>query len=96
MLLRLCDEIQRLPRHLGIHNGGFVLSRRPLAEIVPLEPATMPGRTVVQWDKEALEDAGMVKIDVLGLRMLGAVEEAVGWVEEVDRERQVDKEGQGK
>jgi error-prone DNA polymerase len=88
LLLKLCDEIQRLPRHLGIHNGGFVLSRRPLAEIVPLEPATMPGRTVVQWDKEALEDAGMVKIDVLGLRMLGAVEEAVGWT----GSRQVDKE----
>ena len=82
LLLHLCEEIQRLPRHLGIHNGGFVLSRRPLAEIVPLEPAAMPGRTVVQWDKEALEDAGMVKIDVLGLRMLGAMEEAVGWVEE--------------
>ncbi|MFZ2358503.1 MAG: error-prone DNA polymerase [Anaerolineae bacterium] len=81
LLLHLCEEIQRLPRHLGIHNGGFVLSRQPLAEIIPLEPATMPGRTVVQWDKEALEDAGMVKIDVLGLRMLGAVEEAVGWVE---------------
>ncbi len=94
LLLELCEEIQRLPRHLGIHNGGFVLSRRPLAEIVPLEPATMPGRTVVQWDKEALEDAGMVKIDVLGLRMLGALEEAVGWVGEVDKEtsRQGDKE----
>ncbi|MEI2691357.1 MAG: DNA polymerase III subunit alpha [Anaerolineae bacterium] len=82
LLLQLCQEIQHLPRHLGIHNGGFVLSRQPLAEIVPLEPATMPGRTVVQWDKEALEDVGMVKIDVLGLRMLGAVEEALGWVEE--------------
>ncbi len=82
LLLHLCEEIQRLPRHLGIHNGGFVLSRRPLAEIVPLEPATMAGRTVVQWDKEALEDVGMVKIDVLGLRMLSALEEAVGWVEE--------------
>jgi error-prone DNA polymerase len=85
-LLKLCDEIQRLPRHLGIHNGGFVLSRRPLAELVPLEPASMPGRTVVQWDKEALEDAGLVKIDVLGLRMLGAVEEAVGWVGEEGKE----------
>jgi error-prone DNA polymerase len=90
LLLELCNEIQRLPRHLGIHNGGFVLSRRPLAEIVPLEPATMPGRTVLQWDKEALEDAGMVKIDVLGLRMLGAVEEAVGWRKET--RRQGDKE----
>ncbi|HSN74105.1 MAG TPA: DNA polymerase III subunit alpha [Anaerolineae bacterium] len=97
LLLELCDQIQRLPRHLGIHNGGFVLSRRPLAEIVPLEPASMPGRTVVQWDKEALEDVGMVKIDVLGLRMLGAVEEAVGWVEEGNKEtsRQVDK-GKGR
>ncbi len=98
LLLNLCEEIQRLPRHLGIHNGGFVLSRRPLAEIVPLEPAAMPGRTVVQWDKEALEDAGMVKIDVLGLRMLGAVEEAVGWVEEGDKEtrRQGERRGTGR
>ncbi|MBE2231931.1 MAG: DNA polymerase III subunit alpha, partial [Anaerolinea sp.] len=67
LLLHLCNEIQRLPRHLGIHNGGFVLSRQPLAAIAPLEPATMAGRTVVQWDKEGLEDVGMVKIDVLGL-----------------------------
>jgi error-prone DNA polymerase len=98
LLLQLCQEIQHLPRHLGIHNGGFVLSRQPLAEIVPLEPAAMPGRTVVQWDKEALEEVGLVKIDVLGLRMLGAVEEAMGWMGEGrggDREagRQVDKEG---
>lgn len=82
LLLHLCNEIQRLPRHLGIHNGGFVLSRQPLAAIAPLEPATMAGRTVVQWDKEGLEDVGMVKIDVLGLRMLAALEEAAGWVEE--------------
>lgn len=86
LLLHLCREIQRLPRHLGIHNGGFVLSRRPLAELLPLEPATMPGRTVVQWDKEALEDAGLVKIDVLGLRMLAALEEGVGWIEGGDGE----------
>ena len=75
-----------LPRHLGIHNGGFVVSRRPLAEIVPLEPASMEARTVVQWDKESLEDAGLVKIDVLGLRMLSVLEETVGWVGEEGRE----------
>ncbi len=57
LLLHLCQEIMGLPRHLGIHNGGFVVSRRPLSEIAPLEPASMDARTVVQWDKESLEDA---------------------------------------
>jgi len=80
-LLDLCAQIDGLPRHLSIHNGGMLLTGLPLAARVPTEPATMPGRVVVQWDKEALEDAGLVKIDLLGLRMLSAVAEAVEHVE---------------
>ncbi|MFZ1386445.1 MAG: error-prone DNA polymerase, partial [Thiolinea sp.] len=87
LFLRLCQEIHGLPRHLGIHNGGMVLSGPPLAEIMPLEPATMEARTVCQWDKDALEDVGMVKIDLLGLRMLSALEEALDVVEETTGRR---------
>jgi error-prone DNA polymerase len=76
-LLDLCRQLEDFPRHLGIHNGGMVIMAHPLAERVPTEPATMPGRVVVQWDKEALETAGLVKIDLLGLRMLSAIAEAV-------------------
>ena len=64
-------------RHIGIHNGGEIISDVPLSRRLPTEPATMPDRTVVQWDKEALEDAGIIKIDVLGLRMLAAISEMV-------------------
>jgi error-prone DNA polymerase len=81
-LLDLCQQIKDFPRHLGIHNGGMVITGRPLAERLPTEPATMPGRVVVQWDKETLEDAGLVKIDLLGLRMLSAVAEAAEIVRE--------------
>jgi error-prone DNA polymerase len=73
----LCQQLEGFPRHLGIHNGGMVITGPPLAGRVPTEPATMPGRVVVQWDKEALETIGLVKIDLLGLRMLSAVAEAV-------------------
>lgn len=76
-LLRLAPQLEGLPRHLGIHNGGMILSGPPLATLIPLEPATMADRTVVQWDKEALEEAGIVKVDILGLRMLSAIEDAV-------------------
>jgi len=72
----LCRQLDSLPRHLGQHNGGMVLTRAPLAERVPTEPAAMPGRVVVQWDKDALEEVGLVKIDLLGLRMLSALAEA--------------------
>ncbi len=75
-LQQLCQDIHGLPRHVGIHNGGMVLTGTPIAQRLPTEPATMPGRVVVQWDKDALETAGMVKIDILGLRMLGALAEA--------------------
>ncbi|MCA9903025.1 MAG: error-prone DNA polymerase [Anaerolineae bacterium] len=80
-LLRLSEALKGHPRHLGIHNGGMVITGAPLALRLPTEPATMEGRTVVQWDKEALEEAGIVKIDILGLRMLSAIDEAVRIVE---------------
>jgi error-prone DNA polymerase len=81
MLIQLCQQLDGAPRHLGIHNGGMVLMGPPLSERLPVEPATMPGRVVVQWDKDGLEDAGLVKVDILGLRMLAAISEAVSHVE---------------
>lgn len=81
LLRRLCEAIDGLPRHLGIHNGGMVITGSLLARRLPTEPATMPGRVVVQWDKATLEDAGMVKVDILGLRMQSAIAEAVALVE---------------
>ncbi len=80
-LLRIVPQMDGIPRHLGIHNGGMVLSGPPLCEIVPLEPATMPDRVVTQWDKDGLEGAGMIKVDILGLRMLSSIEDAVTIVE---------------
>jgi error-prone DNA polymerase len=76
LLRNLCHQLHGFPRHIGIHNGGMVITAAPLAERLPTEPATMPGRVVVQWDKDALETAGLVKIDLLGLRMLAAIAEA--------------------
>jgi error-prone DNA polymerase len=82
LLLELCEQIEGFPRHLGIHSGGMVITSAPLMGRVPTEPATMADRVVVQWDKEALEDVGLVKIDILGLRMLSAISDAVALVEE--------------
>jgi error-prone DNA polymerase len=76
-LIDLCGQIKGFPRHLGIHNGGMVVMGVPIAQRVPTEPATMADRYVVQWDKDALEDARLVKIDILGLRMLSAIAEGV-------------------
>jgi error-prone DNA polymerase len=76
----LCREIQGLPRHLSIHVGGMVITRRPLVELVPIEPATMPGRVVVQWDKDSVEDAGLIKLDLLSLRTLSAVDECLALI----------------
>lgn len=75
-LSQLVEQIKGIPRHLSIHNGGMVITSVPLTKRLPTEPATMSGRVVVQWDKEALEDAGLIKIDILGLRMLSAVSQA--------------------
>jgi error-prone DNA polymerase len=79
-VLELARQLHGLPRHLGIHAGGMILTGAPLMGRVPTQPAAMPGRVVVQWDKEGLEDAGLVKIDVLGLRMLSAIDEAVALI----------------
>lgn len=77
LLLELCRQLDRFPRHLGIHNGGMIITGSPLIERIPTEPATMADRVVVQWDKDGLETAGLVKIDILGLRMLSAIDEAI-------------------
>ncbi|MDQ3993864.1 MAG: error-prone DNA polymerase [Actinomycetota bacterium] len=73
----LCAEIAGLPRHLSQHPGGMVISTRPLIDLVPIEPAAMEGRQLCQWDKDSCADAGFLKIDLLGLGMLSAVEECV-------------------
>src|SRR5437867_1055342 len=75
--MRLQTQIQNLPRHLGQHSGGMVMARGRLDEVVPLEPATMPGRVVIQWDKDDCADLGIIKVDLLGLGMLQALEEAI-------------------
>ncbi|MFZ2063501.1 MAG: error-prone DNA polymerase [Candidatus Binatus sp.] len=77
MLVELVRKIQSLPRHLGQHSGGMVIAAQPLDEIVPLEPASMPGRVVIQWDKDDCADLGIIKIDLLGLGMLAALKEAI-------------------
>ena len=68
--IRLCGQIQDFPRHLSIHPGGFLLGHEPVHDLVPIENATMPGRTVIQWDKHDLEDLGLFKVDLLGLGAL--------------------------
>jgi error-prone DNA polymerase len=73
----LWQAVVGLPRHLGQHSGGMVLSAGRLDEVVPLEPATMPGRVVVQWDKDDCADLGIIKVDLLGLGMMAALEEAI-------------------
>jgi error-prone DNA polymerase len=69
----LAMQMQRLPRHLGIHSGGMVICDRPVGEVCPVEWARMPGRTVLQWDKDDCAYAGLVKFDLLGLGMLAAL-----------------------
>jgi error-prone DNA polymerase len=76
-LLDLVDRVRGLPRHLGQHTGGVVISAGRLDEIVPIEPATMANRRVVQWDKEDCANLGIVKIDLLGLGMLAAIEDTI-------------------
>ncbi|HLJ73799.1 MAG TPA: error-prone DNA polymerase, partial [Thermoanaerobaculia bacterium] len=80
--MRLQLQIQNLPRHLGQHSGGMVMARGRLDEVVPLEPASMPGRVVIQWDKDDCADLGIIKVDLLGLGMLQALEEAIPLIRE--------------
>lgn len=70
-------RMARLPRHLGQHTGGMVLCQGALSEVVPLEPAAMPGRVVCQWDKDDCEDLGLIKVDLLGLGMMAVLQDAV-------------------
>ena len=83
-LLELCPEAMGLPRHASQHPGGMVISTRPLIDVCPVVPAAMEGRQIVQWDKDSCSDAGFLKIDLLGLGMLSAVERCV---DEVGRTR---------
>jgi error-prone DNA polymerase len=83
-LLRLCPEAMGLPRHVSQHPGGMVISTRPLIDVCPVVPTAMKGRQIVQWDKDSCNDAGFLKIDLLGLGMLSAVERCI---DEVTRTR---------
>jgi error-prone DNA polymerase len=79
----LCKEIAGLPRHVSQHPGGMVISSRPLVGLVPVQPAAMEGRQLCQWDKDSCSDAGFLKIDLLGLGMLSAVEDCVEQIAEI-------------
>ena len=75
--LDLCMRMQDLPRHLGQHSGGMVICAGMLNHVVPLERASMPGRTVVQWDKEDCADLGLIKVDLLGLGMMAVLKDSI-------------------
>ncbi|HEV7733915.1 MAG TPA: error-prone DNA polymerase [Candidatus Binatia bacterium] len=77
LLVQLVGQLLGLPRHLGQHTGGMVIAAGRLDDVVPLEPAAMPGRNVLQWDKDDCADLGLIKVDLLGLGMLAALEEAL-------------------
>ena len=80
LFARLWHEMQDLPRHLGQHSGGMVICQGQLDAVVPLENASMPGRVVVQWDKDDCADMGIVKVDLLGLGMMAALQDALAIV----------------
>lgn len=87
--LDLCVRVQDLPRHLSQHSGGMVICQGQLDSVVPLEPATMPGRVVVQWDKDDCADMGIIKVDLLGLGMMAVLKDSIGLIrdhyhEEID------------
>ncbi|MEO0793823.1 MAG: error-prone DNA polymerase [Verrucomicrobiota bacterium] len=75
--LRVYNEIIGLPRHLGQHSGGMIICNNRLNQVVPLENASMPGRVVAQWDKDACEDLGIIKIDLLGLGMMAVLQDCI-------------------
>ena len=83
----LCVAVQDLPRHLGQHSGGMVICQGQLDSVVPLEPATMPGRVVVQWDKEDCADMGIIKVDLLGLGMMAVLEDCITLIRNQYREK---------
>jgi error-prone DNA polymerase len=79
-VVRLSTAILDVPRHLSVHPGGFVLGEAPVDTLCAVEPATMPGRTVVQWDKQDIEDMGLFKVDLLGLGALSHIHQAFRWI----------------
>jgi error-prone DNA polymerase len=81
-LVELAEQIAGFPRHISQHVGGMVISSRPLIEMVPLEQSAMEGRLLIQWDKDSVDDARMIKIDFLALGMLSAVDETLELIEE--------------
>ena len=85
--LELCMRIQDLPRHLGQHSGGMVICQGQLDRVVPLERASMPGRTVIQWDKEDCADLGIIKVDLLGLGMMAVLKDCLELIPEHYGER---------
>ncbi|MGH9355752.1 MAG: PHP domain-containing protein, partial [Terriglobia bacterium] len=87
--LQLCMSIQDLPRHLGQHSGGMIVCQGQLDSVVPLEPATMPGRIVAQWDKDDCADMGIIKIDRRGLGMMAVLEDKLQLIHD-DYSEQVD------
>jgi error-prone DNA polymerase len=82
--IKLAESLLGFPRHLSQHVGGFVIAERPIHELVPIENAAMPERTVIQWDKDDLEELGLMKVDVLGLGMLSAIRRSFELLERFD------------
>jgi error-prone DNA polymerase len=80
--LDLCQRVQDLPRHLSQHSGGMVICQGQLDSVVPLEPATMPGRVVVQWDKDDCADLGLIKVDLLGLGMMAVLKDSISLIQD--------------
>ena len=80
--VELCQRMQDLPRHLGQHSGGMVICAGQLDAVVPIEPASMPGRTVIQWDKEDCADMKIIKVDLLGLGMMAVLKDCLTLVPE--------------
>ena len=85
-VVKLAGELIGFPRHLSQHVGGFVMTQGPLCEMVPVENAAMPDRTVIEWDKDDIDEMGMLKVDVLGLGMLTAIRKALDFVNATARE----------
>ncbi|MGF1511415.1 MAG: error-prone DNA polymerase [Myxococcota bacterium] len=83
-VVRWAEELQGFPRHLGLHSGGFVITREPLVQMAPIENATMEGRTVVAWDKRDVETLGLVKVDLLALGMLSVVRRCFDYIRETE------------
>ncbi|MCU1688691.1 MAG: putative polymerase [Jatrophihabitantaceae bacterium] len=86
-VLALAEQLQNTPRHLGIHSGGMVICDRPIIEVCPVEWGRMPGRTVLQWDKDDCATVGLVKFDLLGLGMLSALHYCFDFIDEQYGER---------